>query len=1185
MTDRSDLETEPTEGARPAEEASPREVAPGGDAAGPGADGEKPAPDEGPGADEAPGADADEIVELAPEEAERLLAGYRASRAEPEDRGKWSDDEIELPAGFEPPEIPGYRIEGVIGRGATGIVFRARQEAVDRSIALKVLHSEHTTNERSVRRLKREARLAAKLAHPSIISAIDMGEVDGRWWYAMELVEGVSLSRRIAERGSLTERECLRLFSPLCDALQHAHEVGVVHRDIKPANILLDGRGRARLVDLGLAVGQNDPSITRTGSTLGTPHYVSPEQARDPADADIRSDLWSIGATMYHAVCGRPPFTTGHDEGVGVAEILSRVLYMPVVDPREEAPGLSKGFALLLGKCLTRDADQRYQEPWELVADIETLRERRRLDLRGSQVDPFASRRPRWMTAAIAGVGVVVLVLSTWLLTAQPWRERPGDGGGGAGPSLADWPALRDLQEAFDGGAVLHSGALAELDAVAPGLPEEARYFENELRTRIKQDLRAEVDAAIRRVEARVTAALEERDFDRARAIASGALAGELRDATGYAGAGTLPAGQPRTEATAYVEGARDRVERAHARALDEARGDLRAAMDDALLPEIERLASEGRYRTALARLAPEAGPSAWIERAGDRVDVRGLEPHEIARIADSIEVAVGETRERVNGAAFAAYTSAIQDLEAVEGELLDDIDAGLVTGEESLVDVLLRRMSERNARASRDPAELPAEYADYYASQLDISQDTVRRREEQARAELARRDLARLEREAAQAIEARDYAPARKLFERASEDGWRGATRFELETRMRELDLMLEARDAIVRAIDLLDGTEVRLTFDGIGVVGEVDADGDEAGERGFRFTGPPGAPSGDVLVWRPVDEPMGAGARELAGADLPDLLRAEGVEMTRTERLGLAAILAAEMELARALAELPASDPPPGDEAVVTSLEQRIQAAGGGLGRTGRRPEGGRPGSAAAEPPSIDEVYGTPNQVESGLDVRLAWNFDFGGVDVPEGERGFAQLEPLPTGASRLGAWSSGGWREDPYAGLVLDDPLPNPAGFFNIAGGPYLILEEGLDRRRGVRARLWLRPDRPEARDHIVRVSLGGYDVVLSRGRAWFGSGDLRDLYRHIQSGEVSSTDDYESRPAPRLRAGELQMLEIAVRGSSLDALEFDGKDLGFPRDRRAPERRDTALRLRSMEPIALVAAEVEAKRPRR
>ena len=786
------------------------------------------------------------------------------------------------------------------------------------------------------------------------------------------------------------------------------------------------------------------------------------------------------------------------------------------------------------------------------------------------------------MTAAIAGVGVVALVLTTWLLTAQPWRERPGDGAGGAGPSLADWPALRDLQGAFDRGAVLHSGALAELDAIAPGLPGEARYFENELRTRIKQDLRAEVDAAIGRVEARVAAALDERDFDRASAIASGALGGELRDATGYAGAETLPAGQLRTAASAYIEDARERVERAHALALDDARSDLRAAMAGALLPGIEGLASEGRYRTALARLAPEGGPTAWLERAGERVDLRGLDAAEIARIADSTEVAVSETRARVNAAAVAAYRSAIRDLEEVEGELLDDIDAGLVTGEESLVDVLVRRMGERNRRASRDPAELPAEYADYYASQLDISRDTVRLGEDQARAELARRDLARLEREAAPAVEARDYARARELFERASEDGWRSATRFELETRMRELDLMLGARGAVERAVDLLDGTEVRLTFDGIGVVGEVDADGDDAGERGFRFTGPPPAPPGDVLVWRPVDEPMG---RMLAGSDLPDLVRADGVELTRTERLGLAAILAAEMELTAALAELPAAAPPPGDEAVVTSLERRIQAAGGGLGRAGRRAEGGRPGAPAPEPPSIAEVYGTPNQVESGLDVRLAWNFDFGGADVPADERGFEQIEPVPAGASRLGAWSSGGWREDAYAGLVLDDPLPNPAGFFNIAGGPFLILEEGLDRRRGVRARLWLRAGRPEARDHIVRVSLGGYDVVLSRGRAWFGSGDLRDLYRHIQSGEVSSTDDYESRPAPRLRPGELQLLEIAVRGSSLDALEFDGRDLGFPRDRRAPERRDTGLRLRSMEPIALVAAEVEAKRPRR
>ncbi len=130
----------------------------------------------------------------------------------------------------ELPQIPGYRIEGIVGRGATGIVYRARQSSVDRVVALKVLHHELVGSQSALRRMQREARLTAKLAHPNIISAIDMGELGGQLWYAMELVDGLSLAERIAER-PLSEREALRIFIPLCEALRHAHERGVVHRD------------------------------------------------------------------------------------------------------------------------------------------------------------------------------------------------------------------------------------------------------------------------------------------------------------------------------------------------------------------------------------------------------------------------------------------------------------------------------------------------------------------------------------------------------------------------------------------------------------------------------------------------------------------------------------------------------------------------------------------------------------------------------------------------------------------------------------------------------------------------------------------------------------------------------------------------------------------------------------------
>ena len=235
-------------------------------------------------------------------------------------------------------EVPGYEIGPVLGRGSSGIVYRARQLAVDREVALKVLHPELSAKANVVRRLQREPRTTARLAHPNVVSAIDMGETGGRWWYAMELVEGPSLERRLRSEGRLSERESLRLFIPLCQALEHLWEHGVVHRDVKPANILIDRNGTARLADLGLAFADDDPTLTKTGGMLGTPHYVSPEQTVDPKSVDIRSDIWSLGATLFHALCGEPPFA-----GASSAEVLSAVLYESIPDPHELEPELSKG--------------------------------------------------------------------------------------------------------------------------------------------------------------------------------------------------------------------------------------------------------------------------------------------------------------------------------------------------------------------------------------------------------------------------------------------------------------------------------------------------------------------------------------------------------------------------------------------------------------------------------------------------------------------------------------------------------------------------------------------------------------------------------------------------------------------------------------------------------------------------
>ena len=267
------------------------------------------------------------------------------------------------------PEIPGYLVKGLLGRGSTGTVYRAVQLAVDREIALKVLHRSLSKG-RVVRRLQREARTTARLSHPNIVNAIDMGSKNGVWWYAMELVEGPSLAALLRERERLCEREALRLFIPLCDALKYLASEGVVHRDIKPGNILVEPGGRARLVDLGLAFAEDDPSLTAQGGTLGTPHYVSPEQARDAQSADVRSDIWSFGATLFHALAGVPPFP-----GTEVKEVMTARLTRPAPDVWSMRQDIHTETAAIIARMLEKDPPKRYSNYESLLAELRRARD------------------------------------------------------------------------------------------------------------------------------------------------------------------------------------------------------------------------------------------------------------------------------------------------------------------------------------------------------------------------------------------------------------------------------------------------------------------------------------------------------------------------------------------------------------------------------------------------------------------------------------------------------------------------------------------------------------------------------------------------------------------------------------------------------------------------------------------
>jgi len=204
-----------------------------------------------------------------------------------------------------------YRILSELGSGAMGVVYRAEDLALGRQVAVKFLSPRLDPDPEARRRFVHEAKAAAALDHSGICTVYEAGEADGRPYIVMSLLEGRTLRDRIAD-GPLPIPEAAAIALQVAEALHEAHGKGVVHRDIKPANIMLTPRGQVKVMDFGLARVAGASQLTRSGSTMGTAAYLSPEQARGE-ESDGRSDLWSLGVVLYEMVCGRRPFAGDHD--------------------------------------------------------------------------------------------------------------------------------------------------------------------------------------------------------------------------------------------------------------------------------------------------------------------------------------------------------------------------------------------------------------------------------------------------------------------------------------------------------------------------------------------------------------------------------------------------------------------------------------------------------------------------------------------------------------------------------------------------------------------------------------------------------------------------------------------------------------------------------------------------------
>jgi len=269
-------------------------------------------------------------------------------------------------------EIGGFEILSKLGQGGMGAVYKARQISLDRIVALKVLPQNIAKDATFIERFQREARASAKLNHPNIVQGIDVGKdaASGYWYFAMEFVEGPSLRKMLDDQKTIPETRALEITKEVARALEVVAASKMVHRDIKPDNILITSDGSAKLADLGLAKQLNeDVNLTQSGQAVGTPYYMPPELARGQNSAcDIRTDIYSLGATLFHLVTGKPPF-----QGDTGAVIMVKHLTEPAPKASKVNPAVSEGCSRLIEKMMQKKPEQRVQTPADLIVQIDRV--------------------------------------------------------------------------------------------------------------------------------------------------------------------------------------------------------------------------------------------------------------------------------------------------------------------------------------------------------------------------------------------------------------------------------------------------------------------------------------------------------------------------------------------------------------------------------------------------------------------------------------------------------------------------------------------------------------------------------------------------------------------------------------------------------------------------------------------
>lgn len=363
-----------------------------------------------------------ELDEVFPEEPRvpRLSGpeGFRCS-LDPESR-----DPAQAPAG-EPggaavPHIHGHEIVEVIGQGGMGIVYRANDLCLRRVVAVKTLISGVPTGPRQLERFLREAQAAAALLHPNIVQVHEVGNQDGVPYFTMEFVEGGSLADWF-DAAPRSAAECAALVATLAEAAHFAHRSGIVHRDLKPSNVLLASDGTPKIVDFGVACRLDcDPGLTATSAPIGTPSYMSPEQARGESTAiGPRSDVYALGAILYEALTGRPPF-----RAESTVETLRQVQFDEPVPPTRFDPRLRRDLETICQKALQKDPERRYATAAELAADLRRFLQGEPIHARPAGRLERAYKWTRRYPARAALIGSALVLAASVLGAASWWNWR-----------------------------------------------------------------------------------------------------------------------------------------------------------------------------------------------------------------------------------------------------------------------------------------------------------------------------------------------------------------------------------------------------------------------------------------------------------------------------------------------------------------------------------------------------------------------------------------------------------------------------------------------------------------------------------------------------------------------------------------------------------------------------------------